>query len=146
MNLINFHNIAYKLYQYRVPFIQKIIYYIQFIIFNSSVPYNCKIGTGTKFAYGGIGVVIHERAEIGMNCTIGQSITIGGKSKEYNVPKIGNNVYIGAGARIIGNVKIGDNVVIGANSVVTKDIPANCIAVVIPAKIIKTNISINDYV
>ena len=34
-------------------------------------------------------------------------------------------------------VTIGDNVIIGANSVVTKDIPDNCIAVGMPAKIIR---------
>lgn len=146
MNLINFQKTAHKLYSLKIPILPKIIYYIQFLIFNSSVPYKCKIGKNTKFAYGGIGVVIHERSEIGENCIIGQGITIGGKSKEYNVPKIGNNVYIAAGVRIIGNVIIGDNVVIGANSVVTKDVPSNCIIAGIPAKIIKTNIIMSDYV
>ncbi|MBU0924984.1 serine acetyltransferase [bacterium] len=146
MNLINLQKFANKLYLYKIPIVPKIIYYIQFILFNSSVPYKCKIGKNTKFAYGGIGVVIHERAEIGDNCIIGQGITIGGKSKETNVPKIGNNVYIAAGSRIIGNVTIGDDVVIGANSVITKDIPSNCIVAGIPAKIIKTDIKMSDYV
>lgn len=63
-----------------------------------------------------------------------------------NVPKIGNNVYIAAGSRIIGNVTIGDDVVIGANSVVTKNVPSNCIVAGIPAKIIKTDIKMSDYV
>lgn len=146
MNLINLQKFANKLYIYKIPVVPKIIYYIQFILFNSSVPYKCKIGKNTKFAYGGIGVVIHERAEIGENCIIGQGITIGGKSKEPNVPKIGNNVYIAAGSRIIGNVTIGDDVVIGANSVVTKNVPSNCIVAGIPAKIIKTDIKMSDYV
>lgn len=146
MNLINLQKFANKLYLCKIPVVPKIIYYIQFILFNSSVPYKCKIGKNTKFAYGGIGVVIHERAEIGENCIIGQGITIGGKSKEYNVPKIGNNVYIAAGSRIIGNITIGVDVVIGANSVVTKDIPSNCIVAGIPAKIIKTDIKMSDYV
>lgn len=146
MNLINLQKFANKLYIYKIHVGPKIIYYIQFILFNSSVPYKCKIGKNTKFAYGGIGVVIHERAEIGENCIIGQGITIGGKSKEPNVPKIGNNVYIAAGSRIIGNVTIGDDVVIGANSVVTKNVPSNCIVAGIPAKIIKTDIKMSDYV
>lgn len=83
MNLINLQKFANKLYIYKIPVVPKIIYYIQFILFNSSVPYKCKIGKNTKFAYGGIGVVIHERAEIGENCIIGQGITIGGKSLMY---------------------------------------------------------------
>jgi serine O-acetyltransferase len=145
MNLIKLYNVAHMLYKKNIPIIPKLIYYIQFLVFNSSVPYKTKIGKNTKFAYGGIGVVIHERTSIGNNCMLGQSITIGGKSKEYNVPQIGNYVYIAAGARIIGNVKVGNNVIIGANAVVTKDIPDNCIVAGIPAKIIKTNINIHDY-
>ena len=42
---------------------------------------------------------------------------------------IGNNVWIGAGAIILPGVSIGDNTVIGAVSIVTKDIPANVVAV-----------------
>ena len=50
---------------------------------------------------------------------------------------IGNNVWLCDKVSILANVHIGDNVIIGANSVVTKDIPDNCVAVGIPAKIIK---------
>lgn len=58
-----------------------------------------------------------------------------------NAPvKIGNNVWIGTYARISKGVTIGDNSIIGANSVVTKDIPANCIAVGNPARVVKENI------
>jgi serine O-acetyltransferase len=145
MNLINFHHLAHRLYLKKIPILPKIIYYLQFLIFNSSVPYKCKIGEGSKLAYGGMGVVIHERAIIGKNCLIGQGITIGGKSKEYEVPQIGDNVYIAAGARIIGNVKIGSNVLIGANAVVVKDVPSNCIVAGIPAKVIRENINLSDY-
>ena len=145
MNLINLHNLASLLDKKKIPIIPKVIYYLQFLLFNSSIPVKCTIGKNTKFAYGGIGVVIHERAIIGTNCILGQGITIGGKSKEYEVPKIGNYVYIAAGVRIIGNVTIGDNVIIGANSVVTKNIPSNCIIAGIPAKILKENIDIFDY-
>lgn len=50
---------------------------------------------------------------------------------------IGNNVWIGENAAILQGVTIGDGAIIGANSVVTKDVPANCIAVGNPAQIIK---------
>ena len=50
---------------------------------------------------------------------------------------IGNNVWIGSGANILPGVSIGDNSIIGAGSVVIKDIPANSVAVGIPAKVIK---------
>lgn len=144
MNISSFHALAYKLYKWKIPIIPKIIYYIQFILFNSSVPYKCKIGKNTVFGYGGIGVVIHERAVIGKNCVISQNVTVGGKSKKYEVPSIGDHVYIGAGAKILGDVKIGDDVIIGANSVVIRDVPSRCVVAGIPAKVIKSDININD--
>ncbi|HVF09409.1 MAG TPA: acyltransferase [Abditibacteriaceae bacterium] len=49
---------------------------------------------------------------------------------------IGRNVWLGAKVTVVKGVSIGDNAVIGANAVVTKDIPANAIAVGIPAKVI----------
>lgn len=53
---------------------------------------------------------------------------------------IGKNVWIGVNARINKGVTIGDNSIIAANSVITKDVPANCIAAGNPGKIVKTEI------
>lgn len=50
---------------------------------------------------------------------------------------IGNNVWIGANVSILPGAKIGSGCIIGANAVVNKSIPKNCIAVGIPAKVIK---------
>ncbi len=50
---------------------------------------------------------------------------------------IGRNCWIGAGAIILPGITIGDNTVVGAGSVVTKDLPANVVAVGNPAKIIR---------
>ena len=47
---------------------------------------------------------------------------------------VGNNVWIGANVTVLPGVTIGDNTVIGAGSVVTKDIPANVIAVGNPCR------------
>lgn len=145
MNVINFYRIANKMYKLKIPLIPKIIYNIQFLLFNSIVPYTAEIGKGTYFSYGGVGVVIHKRCKIGENCVLGQGITIGGRSKIKDVPVIGNKVYIASGARVLGNVKIGDNVIIGANSVVVKDIPDGCVVAGVPAKIIKTGKKMEDY-
>lgn len=51
---------------------------------------------------------------------------------------IGNNVWVGRNACIMPGVHIGDGAVIGANSVVTHDVPAYCVAVGAPARVIKS--------
>jgi acetyltransferase-like isoleucine patch superfamily enzyme len=61
------------------------------------------------------------------------------KGLEYTYPvTIGDNVWISTGALILPGVTIGANSVIGAGSVVTKDIPANSLAVGNPCKVIRT--------
>lgn len=55
---------------------------------------------------------------------------------EYAAPiLIGNNVWLGGGAIVNPGVTIGDNTVIGSGSVVTKDIPANVVAVGNPCRV-----------
>lgn len=56
--------------------------------------------------------------------------------------KIGNNVKFGADCMVLKNVTIGDNTFIGSGSIVTKDIPANSVAVGRPARVV---CSIDDY-
>ena len=57
---------------------------------------------------------------------------------QYNIPvHIGKNCWLGAGVLVMPGVTIGDNTVIGAGSVVTKDIPANVIAVGNPCKVLR---------
>lgn len=57
---------------------------------------------------------------------------------EYAFPiQIGNNVWIGGNTVVNPGVSIGDNTVIGAGSVVTKDIPANVVAVGNPCRVIR---------
>ena len=139
--LIHFYRFNNWLYRHHVPLLPKVIWRLQYLLFNCSVPASCVIGRRTKFGYGGIAVVIHSRAVIGKNCMIGQGVTIGGKSGWYEVPVIGDNVIINAGAKIIGPVKIGDNVEIGANAVVVKDVPSNCVVAGIPARILRSNMT-----
>ena len=51
--------------------------------------------------------------------------------------RIGNNVWLGGGAIVLPGVTIGDNTVVGAGSVVTRDLPANVVAVGNPARVIR---------
>ncbi|MGL5574592.1 MAG: sugar O-acetyltransferase [Sarcina sp.] len=50
---------------------------------------------------------------------------------------IGNKVWIGGGTTINPGVTIGENTIIGSGSVVTKDIPANVIAVGNPCRVLR---------
>ncbi|MFZ7174289.1 serine O-acetyltransferase [[Pasteurella] aerogenes] len=145
LNAVFIYRISHKLYLWKIPFFPLILKYLIFLLFNSIVPFSAKIGRGTKFAYGGIGVVLHSKCVIGNNCIIGQGVTIGRKLNPQGVPMIGNNVYISAGARILGGVTVGDNVIIGANAVIISDIPSNCIVAGVPGKVVRTiDVSIYD--
>ena len=60
------------------------------------------------------------------------------KGYQYNVPvHIGRNCWLGAGVIVLPGVTIGDNTVIGAGSIVTKDIPANVVAVGNPCRVLR---------
>ena len=60
------------------------------------------------------------------------------KGPEYASPIIiGNNAWIGGSSIIMHGVTIGENTTIGAGSVVTKDIPANVLAVGNPCRVIR---------
>jgi serine O-acetyltransferase len=139
INAYFFYKVSNYLYKYRVPILPKIIKLIIFLIYNCNIPFEAKIGSNSRFAYGGIGVVIHKRTVLGDNCIIGTNVTIGGKSGHYEIPIIGNNVYIATGAKVLGPIIVGDNVIIGANAVVIDNIPNNCTVAGIPAKIIRNH-------
>ena len=57
---------------------------------------------------------------------------------QFNMPvHIGKNCWLGAGVLVMPGVTIGDNTVIGAGSVVTRDIPANVVAVGTPCRVVR---------
>jgi len=88
----------------------------------------------------GMGIVIGETAEIGDDCTIYHSVTLGGTSWSAGKrhPTLGNNVVIGAGAKVLGPLMVGDNSRIGSNAVVVKDVPDGATVIGIPGRIVKT--------
>lgn len=85
----------------------------------------------------GMGVVIGETAVIGDDVMIYHGVTLGGRSLEKGKrhPTLENNVVVGAGAKILGPITIGARSSIGANAVVVRDVPADSVAVGIPAKV-----------
>ena len=93
-------------------------------------------------------IIIGNRVNIGADCIIMDSDAhalkaedrLSGKDIQERIESpihIGDNVFIGTRCIILKGVSIVDNSVIGAGSVVTKSIPANCIAAGNPCKVIK---------
>ena len=139
MHAIISHRITHFLHsKLKLKFLARLLSQINRFFTQIEIHPGAKIGKNLLIDHG-CGVVIGETTIIGDNCTIYQGVTLGGTGKDIGKrhPTIGNNVFIGSGAKILGNITIGDNVKIGANSVVLYDIPANCTAVGIPARIIR---------
>ena len=84
---------------------------------------------------------------IGDECLIGHNVTLVTLNHDFNPElranlypppiNIGKKVWIGSNSTILPGVTIGDGAIIGAGSIVTKDIPPNCIAAGNPCKVIR---------
>jgi sugar O-acyltransferase (sialic acid O-acetyltransferase NeuD family) len=85
----------------------------------------------------GKGCIVYYNVLITHDCIIDDFVELSPNAILLGNVRIGAFTQIGANTTILPNLKIGKNVIIGAGSVVTKDIPDNCIAFGVPAKIIK---------
>ena len=122
--------------------------------FTIEQPFHCDYGyfitIGENF-YANYNLTILDTAKvtIGDNVFVGPNVNIYAathpldvKRRNQNLEKgipvtIGNNVWIGGNVTILPGVSIGDNTVIGGGSVVSRDIPANVLAVGNPCRVIK---------
>lgn len=86
----------------------------------------------------GYGVAISENVTIWDSDT---HVIIGQEDLMTQPITIGNEVWIGANVTILKGVTIGDGAIIAAGSVVTKAIPAHCLAAGIPAKVTKEKVN-----
>jgi serine O-acetyltransferase len=99
-----------------------------------SLPAQARIGKGLRIHHFG-GIIMHSEASIGEYCTLYQGVTLGDLGGWGGAPRVGNRVVIGAGAKLLGNIEIGDDCHIGANAVVRTSVPAEGLAVGVPAVI-----------
>jgi acetyltransferase-like isoleucine patch superfamily enzyme len=109
-----------------------------------SIGDRCLIGKGS-------GIVGHLRIEIGNDVWTGHHVYITDQNHGYEdldlpismqvMPErpvsIGDGAWLGHGSIVLPGSNIGKHVVVGANSVVTGDLPDNCIAAGVPARVIK---------
>jgi serine O-acetyltransferase len=121
----------------RKPFslLYKVLKVISEILTSVELPCEVVLGRGVIIEHA-FDIVISGDAVLGDDVVLRNGVTIGLRHRAFRgSPVIGNRVDIGAGAKILGPITIGDDVSIGANAVVLTDVPANSIAVGIPARI-----------
>ena len=96
-------------------------------------------------------IVCHERIHLGDGVLFGPYASVIDHDHEVDFTnsilhrerlntapiEIGNNVWLGEKVTVLKGVTIGDNTVVGAGSVVTRSLPANCVAAGCPAKPIR---------
>jgi serine O-acetyltransferase len=145
LNPIWLYRMAHYLHRRHLPIVPRLFDYVARVLFACWLPHTATLGRRIVLGYGGLGIVIHGDARLGDDVHIDQGVTIGGNARELGVPTIGNGVYIGAGAKILGPVVIGDHAVIGANAVVVTDLPPNCVAVGVPARVIQRDIDAESF-
>ena len=137
LHAVIYHRIAHWFFKHKMFFIARMISQTARFLTGIEIHPGATIGKGLLIDHGA-GVVIGETAVVGDNCTIYQGVTLGGTGKHTGKrhPTIGNNVMIGSGAKVLGPFKVGDNAKIAAGAVVLAEVPANCTAVGVPARII----------
>jgi sugar O-acyltransferase (sialic acid O-acetyltransferase NeuD family) len=108
--------------------------------------YEVEIGFGSNVLSGaifsnstkiGMGCIIYYNVIITHDCKVGDFVELSPNVNLLGNVEVGSYTHIGSNATILPNIKIGKNVIIGAGALVTKDLPDNCVAIGIPAKIIK---------
>jgi serine O-acetyltransferase len=129
--------IRFKPLRAPLTIVYRLMYLFVEVTAGISLPYTIALGRRVRIWHHS-GIILNARS-IGDDVHIRQNTTFGVISIERarELPTIGNRVDIGCGACILGGVTVGDDCTIGANAVVTSDIPPNCMAFGIPARIIR---------
>jgi serine O-acetyltransferase len=101
-----------------------------------------RIGRGILMDHA-TGVVIGETAVVGDNVSMLHHVTLGGSGTGQGTrhPTIGNGALLGAGVSVLGPITVGAGCKVGAGSVVVQDLPDHCVAVGVPARVIKRQLA-----
>ena len=131
-----FYRISHAMYSRGLRFLPRFISAVSQFLTTVDIHPGAQIGRRV-FIDHATGIVIGETAIVGNEVLIYQQVTLGGVSLSPGKrhPTIEDNVIIGAGAKVLGNITIGKDAKIGANSVVIKDVPPECTAVGVPARV-----------
>ena len=117
-----------------IPFVNHVLRVVQTAMFGIEIDRDVVLGEGVYLVHS-LGTVIGGDAKIGARVRFYGNNTIG-TVRDDGYPVIEADVRIGAGARILGPIRIGARAEIGANAVVLTDVPPDCVAVGVPARIL----------
>jgi len=117
----------------RVPGIGHVLRVVQTAFYGIEIGKDVVLGPGVSLVHT-LGTVIGGTSRTGKRVRFMGNNTVG-SAKDNGCPVIEDDVVVGCGARILGPVRIGAGAQIGANAVVLSDVPANSIAVGIPATV-----------
>lgn len=111
-----------------------------------------------------LGMDIHPTAELSLSCKLDKTFPKGVHIGAYSYVAsgvhilahdrtrglyvhtfVGEHTFVGTNAIILPGVRIGDHCVIGAGSVVTKDVPSNCVVAGNPARVIRSEAEVGRY-
>jgi serine O-acetyltransferase len=81
-------------------------------------------------------ISIHPDVVLGDRVGLMHGVTIGLSPDHEGAPILGDDVFVGTGAVILGPVVVGDGARIAANSLVLQDVPPNCLAIGVPARMV----------
>jgi serine O-acetyltransferase len=126
------HRLAYATHRARLPIVPMLLTNLNLSLHGFDIPPHIEVGPRFYVPHP-VGTVVMAR-RIGAGCTLVSGITIGMRRGD-DFPVLGDDVYVGAGARILGQIALGDRAQVGANAVVLKDVPADHVAVGVPATI-----------
>jgi serine O-acetyltransferase len=94
---------------------------------------SARIGPGLYVGH--IGGIELMNCSLGEHCSIGEQTKIGCTTKGTG-PTLGKRVWVGGHARVRGDISVGDGATIGAGALITSDVPARCLILGSPARIV----------
>ena len=105
-----------------------------------------ELGAGTVLLPGAIvnaraeigrGVIINTGASIDHDCRVDDFVHVAPGAHLAGGVRVGARSHIGIGASVIQNIEIGADAMIGAGAAVIRNVPSNCMAVGVPARIVR---------
>ncbi|HVP03372.1 MAG TPA: serine O-acetyltransferase [Solirubrobacteraceae bacterium] len=134
------HRVAHALHEAGLPVAPRSLAYLSRALTGIEIHPAARIGEGLFIDHGS-GVVIGETAQIGVDVTLYQGVTLGGTgfATGKRHPTVEDNVTVGSGAKLLGPIVVGHGAKIGAGSVVITDVPPNSTVVGNPGHVVRVD-------